>query len=236
MTFRRASLWFVPVVALSALAVAAAVRKPQVEPGLHVAKSGRVLDAQTGQPLPGAYVVVRWLEQSGMSAASDTVDGRCLYRTIVRTDDQGRYAVPAVGFAIAAERSFGEHRYFWDSYGYAPGHDEVGANRSRHPIVAASTLPAVQELEPILLAAEHVSPSQRVAELADSLRRFSCEPYAKELGAVADEIYAEARTAACSPQPDSEAAQALSRLAVATAGAGSRAPACAQFPQASNRQ
>jgi hypothetical protein len=63
----------------------------------------------------------------------------------------------------------------------------------------------------MLLAAEHVQPEQRVSELADSLQHFSCEPFAKELGPVAEQIYAEAYTAACLPESNS-AADSLARL------------------------
>ena len=63
-------------------------------------------------------------------------------------------------------------------------------------------------------------------ELADSLLRFSCEPYAKELGPVAEQIYAEA---ACLPEPNS-AASSLARLH----GDGRGIKPCESFRQVGN--
>ena len=63
MNLCRPFLWLAPIIVLGVLGFTI-VRPPLIEPGLQVAKSGVVLDAQTRQPLVGAYVVVRWLEQS----------------------------------------------------------------------------------------------------------------------------------------------------------------------------
>lgn len=208
MTFRRASLWFVPVVALSALAVAAAVRKPQVEPGLLTAKSGAVVDAQTRQPLAGAYVVVRWLEQSRAGAS---MEGQCLHRAVVRTDEHGRYSVPALQLPLA-EHTLAERRYFWDAYAYVSGYGDTALTGVHHPHAVASAEPGIQSLEPIVLAADHAAPVQRIAALADTLSRFECQPYAQaEANPVAEPIYQEAYATACLPE-SSGAAAALAHL------------------------
>ena len=129
MTFPRSSL-LLPIVLFGVLGFATS-GPPRVEPGLQAAKSGVVLDAQTRQPLMGAYVVVRWLQQS--EQISGTLGGQCLYRAIPRTDDPGRYAVPVAQFAIGSGRTLTEHTYFWDAYAYAPGYAEVLAAPSLHP-------------------------------------------------------------------------------------------------------
>jgi hypothetical protein len=227
MTFLRASLWFVPVVALSALAVAAVVRKPLVEPGLLAPKSGVVMDAQTRQPLAGAYVVVRWLEQARAGAH---VEGQCLHRTVVRTDEQGRYAVAALQLSVA-DHTLAERRYFWDAYAYASGYADSSSATVRHPRVVASAAPGIQSLETIALAADSAAPAQRIATLADMLSHVECLPYAKaEANPVAEQIYREAYAAACLPESPGAIA-ALARLP------GVRTPdaqACAQERHASN--
>lgn len=225
MTFPRSSL-LLPIVLFGVLGFATS-GPPRVEPGLQAAKSGVVLDAQTRQPLMGAYVVVRWLQQS--EQISGTLGGQCLYRAIARTDDRGRYAVPVAQFAIGSGRTLTEHTYFWDAYAYAPGYAEVLAAPSLHPRPIGSAVPAIQELEPILMAADHAGPEQRVNELADGLMRFSCEPFAKEPGPVAEQIYAEAYAAACLPEPN-RAAGLLARLGDARSPS---ARPCAQERRAS---
>ena len=225
MIFPRSLLLLLPIVVLGMVGFAASAL-PVVEPGLQVAKSGIVLDAQTGQPLVGAYVVVRWLEQS-RAAASGRVTGQCLKRIIVRTDDDGHYAIPATEVALTANRVFGQRDFFWDSSAYTPGY--TGTIRAQHPRARASSAPAVQDLEPMLLTADHARPEQRVIELADSLSRFRCEPFANELGPVAEQIYAEAYAAACLPEPNG-AAGSLARLRSDWRGA----KPCESFRQAGN--
>jgi hypothetical protein len=225
MTLRRSLLWLLPITALGGLSLAAATRpKPLVEPGLQVAKNGIVLDEQTRQPIAGAYVVVRWLEQSRIGGK---IEGQCLLRTVARTDEQGHYAIPSSNLTIAEHA---ETRYFWDAYAYAPGYAEARA-RSAHPRAEGSVNPGSQTLEPmaLALASEHATPEQRLDTLVDTLSRFSCEPFAKqELNPVAEQIYAEGYAAACLPEPNG-AARLLSRLRRERPGA----EPCEQFRQAS---
>jgi len=100
---------------------------------------------------------------------------------------------------------------------------------ANHPRALGSPVPAVQELEPMLLAPDHAQPQQRVNELVDSLQRFSCEPFADEVGPVAERIYAEAYSVACLPEPNS-AASSLARLR----GARLVTKSCVSFRQADN--
>lgn len=230
---RLCALLLAPLVALGVVAFAAAGSKPAVEPGLQVAKTGFVLDAQTHQPLAGAYVVVRWLEQS-TSSAPESVEGQCLFRAVVRADEKGQYAIPAPGFTIAPERSAAARKYFWDAYAYAPGLAAAGAVIA-HPKAVPSATPASQTLEPILLASDHAAPEQRVVALARTLSRFACAPYAKNPGAVAEQVYAEAYAAACLPEPNG-AARMLARLHDDAFGMRleSAPQPCSQLRQASN--
>jgi len=225
MTLRQSLLWLLPIAALSGLSLAAVTRpKPLVEPGLQVAKNGDVLEEQTRQPIAGAYVVVRWLEES---RAGDKVEGQCLSRTVVRTDEHGHYVIPAPHFSLASEHA--ETRYFWDAHAYAPGYADAQA-RAAHPHPVGSPTPGSQALEPIGLASDHAAPEQRVGMLADMLSRFSCDPFAKrEPNPIAERIYAEGYAAACLPEPNG-AAKLLARLRGERRGDQS----CEQFRQASN--
>ena len=83
----------------------------------------------------------------------------------------------------------------------------------------------------MLLVPARAQPEQRMSELADALKRFGCEPFAKELGPVAEQIYAEAYTAACLPEPNS-AAGSLARLH----GDGRGTKPCESFRQVSKNQ
>ena len=228
---RLCVLLLVPLMALGMVAFAAGGDKPAVEPGLQVAKTGLVLDARTHQPLTGAYVVARWLEQS---TSPGTVEGQCLFRTVVRTDEQGQYVIPATGFTIAPERSSAARKYFWDAYAYVPGYAAAG-NETAHPRAVGSAIPASQAMEPILLVPDQVEPEQRMINLTGTLSRFACQPYAKDAGAVAEQVYAEAYAAACLPEPNGTT-RMLARLHDERPGVQpeSEPESCAHLRQASN--
>ncbi|KAF0192491.1 MAG: hypothetical protein FD165_654 [Gammaproteobacteria bacterium] len=54
--------------------------------------SGVVLDAETKQPIEGAYVVAKWSGSSSVSIAeSQTV---CIYIDMATTDEKGRFRIP----------------------------------------------------------------------------------------------------------------------------------------------
>ena len=207
MDLRRPLLWLLPIAALSALAFATTQpsRMP-VEPGLQAAKSGVVLDATTQRPLAGAYVVVRWLDETKVDGK---LQGQCLSRAVVSTDGQGRYAVPETRFPIAA-RTSAERRYFWDAHAYMPGYAELPA-QMRHPRALASAEPGVQALAPLALRPDRNGPEQRLAALTETLAQFACEPFAQDAGPAEEQIYAEAYATACLPEPNAAAA-ALARL------------------------
>ncbi|MFZ5619390.1 MAG: carboxypeptidase-like regulatory domain-containing protein [Pseudomonadota bacterium] len=52
------------------------------------AQEGRVLDAQTGQPIEGAFVVMRWIGYGGYSQS------QCFHVDVAETDAQGRFRIP----------------------------------------------------------------------------------------------------------------------------------------------
>jgi hypothetical protein len=56
------------------------------------AMDGRVVDSETGAPIPGALVIVEWKGDIGGPVQSSQV---CFHLEVVRTDDEGRYHVPA---------------------------------------------------------------------------------------------------------------------------------------------
>lgn len=52
------------------------------------AQEGRVLDAQTEQPIEGAFVVMRWIGYGGYSQS------QCFHVDVAETDAQGRFRIP----------------------------------------------------------------------------------------------------------------------------------------------
>lgn len=236
---RTWSIWLVLIVATTSLIYALVVR-PTAESGLQATKTGVVLDAETRRPLAGVTVVARWLEETSQPALlgrGAKVAGQCLFRVVVRTDNLGHYVIPSTSanFKLAGnllpDRS---KKYFWDLYTYSAGYGVAG----REPGLAdASDSPAqeTQTLRPILLATDHAPAAQRLSALADTLSRFTCEPYSADLAPVAQQVIAEAYAAACLPEPN-EAATLLARLVRPARNSGSSqgaAQPCALFRQAS---
>lgn len=211
--------------------------RPIVEPGMQAAKTGLVLDAQTRQPIAGAYVVARWLQQSremSFQSPEGMVEGQCMFRIVARTDALGRYEIPSSAgrFNIDSPRSSAERKYYWDAYAYAPGYGAADS-KAAHPRLGSSSMPANQELEPILLsAAEHAAPDQRIAALIDTAVRFTCAAYSPAQIPAAEQVYAEAYAAACLPEPN-DAARSLPRLRNPAKPAQDAQP-CSHFPQANN--
>jgi hypothetical protein len=209
-----------------------------VDAGLQAAKAGVVLDAQTRQPLAGVYVVARWLEQTTepeLLGHGGKMQGQCLYRVVVRTDSQGKYLIPATGARFKASGSLlpdRGKRYFWDLYTYSSGYDVVAAGRPTG-IRDGSSVEETQTLETIRLAANHTSAEQRMSALADTLARFTCEPYSTDPLPIAQEVYAEAYATACLLERNA-AAGALARLRTAAAPDQDAEQSCVQFRQASN--
>jgi len=212
------TLWLAPLAAL-ALVAGASLVGTEVEPGLQTAKTGVVLDAANGEPLPGVYVGARWMLQTQEPALlGGKLEGRCIYRFVVRTDAQGRYTIPTAQIDIAKNLlPGGEKSYFWDLYTYAAGYSTSSPVAVAHPRAISDDANAESELEPILLAATHDTPQQRLPTLTETLAHFTCHPYAHDAGPIEQSIAAEAAAAACLP------------------GSASVDASCSTFRQASSR-
>lgn len=237
---RKWPLWLSLTAALGALAYAA-TRGTTAEPGMTLAKTGVVLDAQTRQPLSGVYVVARWLENTTQPSllGGGRVEGQCLYRVVVRTDAQGHYTIPATGtsFRSASNRLWDHGKnHFWDLYTYSEGYAAAGGKHHPEASTRGSASSETQSLAPILLAADHALAEQRVATLSDTLSRFTCEPYSRDPLPIARQVYADAYATACLLEPN-DAARALAQLRrsrTTAAPARDTDLSCTQFRQARN--
>ena len=68
------------------------------------AMDGRVIDKQTGKPIPGALVIVEWSGAVGGPVQSSRV---CFHLEVVSTDADGRYHVPAWSRSPASDAEGG---------------------------------------------------------------------------------------------------------------------------------
>ena len=84
------------------------------------AMDGRVVDSQTGAPIPGALVIVEWKGDIGGPVQSSQV---CFHLEVVRTDEEGRYHVPAWHRRPAAD---------WEGGFYGVRNTEVTRRTYRH--------------------------------------------------------------------------------------------------------
>jgi hypothetical protein len=230
--YRALSLVSIAAAVFAAIALSA---KTTVEQSFQSAKTGVVLNAATQQPVPGVYVVARWLEQTTQPAllgAGGKVQGQCVFRTIARTDAQGRYSIPAstANFNLSKNWQPGSSRkYFWDLYTYANGYAAT-ANviGEAHPASIADTLlgEQIQTLQPILLTTEQASAVQRVAALNETSSRFACRPFAQGVDPVEQQIAEQAAVAACSESSsascDERRRVALQRVGTPVASAVAR--------------
>jgi hypothetical protein len=169
----------------------------ETEPGLQARKTGVVLD-EAGKPLAGVYVGVRWMAQTTeLPLLGGKVEGQCLYRTVVRTDADGHYSVPPPADLASTDRNWlrgASTRYFWDLYTYGAGY--ATTNPSARPAIA-SNADNLTTLAPIYLASDSPAGDRHLTQLADTLARFTCRPYAKDAGPVEEQIVAESAAAAC---------------------------------------
>jgi hypothetical protein len=68
------------------------------------AMDGRVIDKETGKPIPGALVIVEWSGAVGGPVQSSRV---CFHLEVVSTDADGRYHVPAWSRSPASDAEGG---------------------------------------------------------------------------------------------------------------------------------
>jgi len=93
-----------------------------VEDGLTAAKEGKVIDAKTGKPVAGAWVVAQWLH-GGYTYVEGSSQGGCRHSIVVRTDQDGIYRIPDVSKQVEVQRSwslFSQDAYKWGVVVYAP--------------------------------------------------------------------------------------------------------------------
>ncbi len=234
------ALGLVGITLAYALAVSA-----RVESGLQAANTGFVLDAETQKPLAGALVVVRWQRQVTdplfVGHGGRMLEGTgCLYRTVVRTDDQGRFSVPSTRDSFHVEgnlRINKSEKYLWDMYTYVPGYGVTNFLSSspnarvmnEHPFVVSRDMSGAEVLEPVLLAKSDEPPSTRAESLGLTMWRFTCKPFAVEPDEFLREIYEDAYATTCTAD-GFEGALALAKLRRATS------PPMAYVPQTAQDQ
>jgi hypothetical protein len=197
------------------------------ELGLQAPKTGIVLDAETGQPLAGVYVVARWhefIDNPLLIGDGRWWDGGCVYQTIVRTDSQGIYRIPATYGKFNVEgnlRIDRSKKYFWDLYAYSKGYGMPNVEypsgigplsySDNHPTVGLiGILPVEQGVQPILLEKNTTPPAQRLWDIGYTSWRFACKAASEDHAqsdSIAEQFYAEAYAAACIPQPNNAAVQ-----------------------------
>jgi hypothetical protein len=96
---------------------------------------GRVIDEETGQGVPGAYVMVRWTGSLGAGSIGGSPQQVCYHIEVARADGAGRYHIPHWTAtdenrpAYATALNFHTHDFLLVS-GYAPGFQESRAHRS----------------------------------------------------------------------------------------------------------
>jgi hypothetical protein len=73
---------------------------------------GVVIDATTGKPIPGAFVIAQWFGHG--SAAGVHSRTTCPHAEIVQADARGRYKIPETGVKGNVER---------DLFSYMPGYE-----------------------------------------------------------------------------------------------------------------
>ena len=212
-------IWGVVASTVVAALACAALANTAIPPQLQAAHSGVVRDAHSGQPLAGAYVVARWLEQD--ESIAGVLSGRCLYRVVTRTDADGRFAIPGTQPQFATPRSWmpGERRaYVRELHAYAPGLLETSASES-------GTL---------LLSGESISVRRHAQALRDTLAHFECTARFPGPPPIAEPLLAEAYAAACLPESN-EAPELRQLFAdLHDPSRGTDAVSCAQARQASN--
>ena len=85
------------------------------------AQQGMVVDADTGEPLAGAYVIGRWRGY----VSSQSV---CFHAEGTRTDSQGRFVLPA--WRNTGPYNNTSHQQYY-SQAYLPGYEDVGGRTDR---------------------------------------------------------------------------------------------------------
>lgn len=211
-TKRKKLLWlgvFITGALVAALGIATAGLSTSVEPALQAARTGSVVDAETGQALLGAHVVAQWWHSNTQRfppIGHGTIGGfsNCLHREETQTDQDGRFALPSVRQLFTVERHIDlEHKdkYFWQLGAYLPGYydsTERNPDRSppRHPDVREQSDGSVN-VAPIKLTKDSRSQEERIWYLVMGVPNFSCKWDTVEPVQFMRDIYNEAFNLAC---------------------------------------
>ena len=153
------------------------------------AMDGRVVDSETGAPNTGALVIVEWKGDIGGPVQSSQV---CFHLEVVRTDEEGRYHVPAWHRRPAAD---------WEGGFYGVRNVEVSRRTYKSGYMQSKYEP--QNVANILMRRFDGTPEQRI-EYLNHLGTPSC---GRDDGSRANElslwaaICQEARTIPVAQQP-----------------------------------
>lgn len=199
------------LLAASALFAAALVlknAKPQLAPDWRAARVGVVRDAANGRPIAGAFVVARWLERSAPAFdATGVIAGRCLDRVVVRSDGDGRFAIPARADDRPLDADWNptrSRRYARDLAVYASGYAASapdaapGGGEGMSAPVSAGSVRNRTDDTPLAfdLRSEQGDVGARLARLADAARGFACDAQARAAGTAAQAAAAQTPAAA----------------------------------------
>jgi len=175
-------------------------------PDWRAPRVGVVRDAASGRPIAGAFVVARWLEREAARFGSGgMIAGRCLDRVVVRSDGDGRFAIPARSDDGPLDADWNPLRrrdYTRDLQVYARGY-RVGSQDSpwddlstpRPDTDAAGTARSDASIA-FDLHDDAADAGQRLAHLVDAAQDFACDAHAADMS-VTEAIEADGYALGC---------------------------------------
>jgi len=134
------------------------------------AMDGRVVDSETGAPIPGALVIVEWKGDIGGPVQSSQV---CFHLEVVTTDEEGRYHVPAWHRRPAAD---------WEGGFYGVRNVDVSRRTYKSGYMQVKYEP--QNMANILMRRFEGTPEQRI----DYLNRLGTPSCGRDDGSRANEL------------------------------------------------
>lgn len=207
-TKRRAAILAVAIVLVLAAGLSVSALSTTVEPALTSARSGIVIDAETQEPLAGVQVVARWWHTSvnrfpPIGHGSTGGFANCLHREVAKTDNSGRYTLPAVVGAVPVESKVDlSHKdsYSWQLNAYRVGYyspTDMGSEHVSHPPVSRSSDGTTVNVESLRLKKDNRPREERIAYLSGWGLDFSCQWVTTEPVPFVAEMYDEAFHLAC---------------------------------------
>ena len=127
--------------------------------------SGEVYDKETGKPVENAFVIATWWAYWGGTVGGGTTG--CMHAEVVRTDANGRYAIPAWKNASDTKWLQDQRAHL---YSYAPGYrlSSAGYKQGMASTQDFSLLPGSEKKE------------ARLDELRNSMQAAECFPLRSE--------------------------------------------------------